>query len=246
MEENKMGLFDKIKDIFSEEVEDEPVKKEMVQVEIGAPKEDVAISENELLRKEEKIKTKIYFDDEDFDTLEKPKEQPRVYGFKEAKKEEPKIFRPSPIISPVYGVLDKNYHKEDIRNKPKTSETVLRNNVQTTIDEIRKKAFGTLEDDIENDLFQLPESQEIKKEAEEDLFDDLDFNLDGALDEPKHEKKEFELDYLVNINKSESLLDELKDESKDLEELTKLVDEDKLDKDDLFNLIDSMYDKEEN
>jgi hypothetical protein len=45
-------------------------------------------------------------------------------------------------------------------------------------------------------------SKKIKKEAEKDLFDDLDFNLDGALDEPKHEKKEFELDYLININKS--------------------------------------------
>lgn len=32
--------------------------------------------------------------------------------------EEPKkVFKPSPIISPVYGVLDKNYHKEDIVTK---------------------------------------------------------------------------------------------------------------------------------
>ena len=31
--------------------------------------------------------------------------------------EEKKSFKPSLIISPVYGVLDKNYHKEDITSK---------------------------------------------------------------------------------------------------------------------------------
>jgi hypothetical protein len=243
MEENKMGLLNKIKDIFSEEIDEEPVKKEMTQVEIGVPKEEVAISENELLKTEEKVKPKIYFDDEDFDTLEKPKEPIKPYGFKDTKKEEKKVFRASPIISPVYGILDKNYHKEDIRNKPKAEEAITRVNAQNTIDEVRRKAFGTLEDDIETDLFKMPEFKEEKKEAEKDLFDELDFNLDGVLDEPKHEKKELELDYVININKTESLLEDLKDEEEDL---TKLLEEDKLDKDDLFNLIDSMYEKEDN
>ena len=33
--------------------------------------------------------------------------------------EDRKVFRPSPIISPVYGVLDKNYRKEEIVDKNK-------------------------------------------------------------------------------------------------------------------------------
>jgi hypothetical protein len=41
------------------------------------------------------------------------------------------VFRASPIISPVYGILDKNYHKEDIRNKPKAEEAITRVNAQT-------------------------------------------------------------------------------------------------------------------
>ena len=35
-------------------------------------------------------------------------------------KSEEKKFKPTPIISPVYGILDKNYHKEDIVNKKNT------------------------------------------------------------------------------------------------------------------------------
>jgi hypothetical protein len=74
MEENKMGLLNKIKDIFSEEIDEEPVKKEMTQVEIGVPKEEVAISENELLKTEEKVKPKIYLMTKTLILLEKPKE----------------------------------------------------------------------------------------------------------------------------------------------------------------------------
>ncbi len=240
-----MGLLDKLKDIFSEPVEeDEPVRKEVSQIEIGIPKEEINISENETLRQEEKVKQKIYFDDEDFDTLERPKEKPRTYGFKENKKEEIKIFKPSPIISPVYGVLDKNYHKEDIRNKNKDNDQVSRSSMRVTVDDVRKKAFGTLEDEIENDLFKAEPFIMEEKEPiiETDLFDDLDFNMDGVLDEPKHEKKEPELDYVINIKKDTPLFDDLKE---DAEELKELVKEANIDKDDLFDLIDSMYDKEE-
>lgn len=239
-----MGLLDKLKDIFSEPVEEEEsVRKEVSQIEIGIPKEEVNISENDMLRQDEKVKQKIYFDDEDFDTLEKPKEKPRTYGFKENKKEEIKIFKASPIISPVYGVLDKNYHKEDIRNKNKVNDIVSRSNSQVTVDDVRRKAFGTLEDEIENDLFKAEPFliEEKLPIIETDLFDDLDFNMDGVLDEPKHEKKEIELDYVINVKKDAPLFDDLKEEA---EELKELVQESNIDKDDLFDLIDSMYDKE--
>ena len=239
-----MGLLDKLKDIFSEPVEEEEsVRKEVSQIEIGIPKEEVNISENDMLRQDEKVKQKIYFDDEDFDTLEKPKEKPRTYGFKENKKEEVKIFKASPIISPVYGVLDKNYHKEDIRSKNKLNDRVTRSNSHVTVDDVRRKAFGTLEDEIENDLFKAEPFliEEKLPIIETDLFDDLDFDMDGVLDEPKHEKKDIELDYVINVKKDAPLFDDLKEEA---EELKELVQESNIDKDDLFDLIDSMYDKE--
>lgn len=70
-------------------------------------------------------------------------------------KEERKNFTPSPIISPVYGVLNENYKKEDIVTKKEKSEysgtTIL------DLDSVRKKAYGTLEDEIELSLTQTNE-----------------------------------------------------------------------------------------
>lgn len=256
----KSGFFDKFKDLFTDElvVEQSPIKKEMIQVEISTPKEIVddtpLISENELLSKRENLKTPVIFDDKDFITLEKPKEQPRpAYKMQETKKDEPKIFKASPIISPVYGILDKNYHKEDIRVKGQPNNEVHRTSSPITIDDVRLKAFGTLEDDLKNDLFSNNEFELVDDDItqdniiEQDLFDELDFNLDGILDEePRHEKKEFELDYVVNIPKDEDMeeIDENKSLFGDLEEDMPEEEEDTTDNNDLFDLIDSMYDKE--
>lgn len=201
-----MKFMDKIRDMFTEEVEDnEPeIKSEVIQVEIPAPKKEEIKPEI----KEEKIVEKqqpIFFDDNDFASLEKPKVQKQEKVSKifekpkkqpEVKKEEKKIFKPTPIISPVYGILDKNYHKEDIKQKNNFHDLTYHNNKDVSIDDIRKKAFGTLEDDLEITLFGDTNVEEPVTE-EIDMFDEL---LDDKSDE--------------------------KDES------------------DLFNLIDSMYEKE--
>ena len=65
-------------------------------------------------------------------------------------KEEKKMFKPTPIISPVYGILDKNYHKEDIVNRAEVKDTPSKEN---PIDVVRDKAYGSLEDELENTLF---------------------------------------------------------------------------------------------
>ena len=69
-------------------------------------------------------------------------------------------FQPSPVISPVYGVLDKNYKKEDI--------VLIKQEEKKSIDveAVRKKAFGTLEDDIEK-LKPAPAKEKIVEEKEE-------------------------------------------------------------------------------
>ena len=115
---------------------------------------------------------------------------------KKEEKVEKKVFKPTPIISPVYGILDKNYHKEDIKQKNNSKESAYSNNKEVSIDDIRKKAFGTLEDDLEVTLFG-EQKEQINDTEEIDMFDEL-------MEEKPEEK----------------------DES------------------DLFNLIDSMYEKE--
>ena len=184
-----MGLMDKIRDIFTEEVEEEveePIKKEVIQVEIPAPlsKEDNVEEVKSEPKKEEKS-APIFFDDNDFASLEPPKKvqkvskpslisKPKV----EPKKEEKKIFKPTPIISPVYGVLDKNYHKEDIKTKNSSSVTAYYNHKDVSIDDIRKKAYGTLEDELEITLFGEPESIEVETSSPKDDFDMFDELLD--------------------------------------------------------------------
>jgi hypothetical protein len=213
-----MGLMNKLRDMFTEEVdevEEEPIKKEVIQVEIPAPqqKEEEAVEAPKPPKKEEKVQQPIFFDDNDFANLEQPKkvEKSSLYLKKHTsydkpkkveEKQEKKVFKPTPIISPVYGVLDKNYHKEDIKQKNNYSSSAYYNHKEVNIDDIRKKAYGTLEDDLEVTLFGEPEKVDVEPVQDLDMFDEL-------------------------LENSNSKVNETVDDS------------------DLFNLIDSMYEKED-
>ena len=48
--------------------------------------------------------------------------KPTINGYHGKKEETKRIFKPTPIISPVYGVLDKNYKKDEITSKKKSYE----------------------------------------------------------------------------------------------------------------------------
>lgn len=236
-----MGFLDKMKNLFTEEVE-EPIKKEVIQVEIPAPvseKKVDAVAESEVLVKEEKPQTPVFFDDDDFANLERKEEKksPRLEEKYKNKTEEKKIFKPTPIISPVYGVLDKNYHKEDITPKKKQTTTTYYERSSVTIDDVRKKAFGTLEDELETiipgDNYEIVEERVeiVETNNSNDIFEDLmDPNYEprfAARDMGEAEESVEEKDMFEEINQ-------------DLE-----TSDDKLTESDLFNLIDSMYDKKE-
>ena len=76
---------------------------------------------------------------------ERKKEQPRDYSkFLQQKKEEKKkIFTPSPVISPVYGVLNQNYTKDDVIIKTDTGVK------GPSLEEVRKKAYE-IKKEVEN------------------------------------------------------------------------------------------------
>lgn len=108
--------------------------------------------------------------------------KPRLSRKESLKKEiveekQKKTFKPSPVISPVYGVLDKNYKKEDIitvqEERPKKVYDV---------DAIRRKAFGTLEEDIERS-FETPK---------EDFFADSNPNIDDLVNNSVEEQTNYE------------------------------------------------------
>lgn len=82
-----------------------------------------------------------------------------------AKKEEPKPkkFKPTPVISPVYGVLDKNYTKDEVKVQDETAYEIQRPSRKIDFETVRNKAFGTLSDDIRNNLCENCELyQEVK------------------------------------------------------------------------------------
>ncbi len=275
-----MKLVDKIKNMFTEEVEEEKpvIKKEVMHVEINAPKVDEKIEKTSIEEEIEEIArpvkeekpAPIFFDDTDFDALEKPKiEKPRheeekssfkdVYKTKkQVEEQKPKTFKPSPIISPVYGILDKNYKVDDIEPKKVIPTTVYYEDHEPTIDEVRKKAYGTLEDDIETTLFGKSEPAPLHEEKEE-LLDDL--LKDDETDTQSDDSLNFD-DFEVENEKDETHYDEVLKDDLDYDKESKLdddfdlsddimnsYDDDEQTKDenisdsDLFDLIDSMYEK---
>ena len=99
------------------------------------------------------------------------------YGTYE-KKEEKTYFRPSPIISPIYGILDKNYKKEDVKEKRDIRISYGRNNA--SVDDIRNKAYGE-KNEVEEPIVE----EETKFEVEEEKGDTLVDLSDRAKPEVK-------------------------------------------------------------
>ncbi len=281
-----MGLMDKFKNLFTEEIEEEiieeePIKKEVIQVEIPSPARrsvDEEVETPEVKIEEEKPKQEEYkfpfFDDDDFSALENEKpvrETKKKSSYrkessykKEAKevyspvKEEKKVFKPTPIISPVYGILDKNYQKEDIRTKDSKPRTYY-NPKEATVDEIRNKAYGTLEDDIETTLFGHnralfdDEPEETVKntnmveeniQTDENVMDIIDtgsevMGADIMGEKPRHVSEDSELE-ITDLLEEEMAKDEAIEESavEEKEEAPR-----KISDTELFDMIDSMYQK---
>ena len=74
-------------------------------------------------------------------------EREKIYSHS-SEVEHKKPFTLSPIISPVYGILNENYTKEDIISKQE--KTFTRSSFdKPNLDDVRKKAYGTIEDDID-------------------------------------------------------------------------------------------------
>lgn len=260
-----------------------------------------------------------------------------------------KKFTPSPVISPVYGILDKNYTKDDIvdrvgglkrEKKVKTKdelpkeveevkaeivkaevkeedipilkeEIVHEEPIKVDLDSVRKKAFGSIDNLLEEALEEVnhsngeakkeveaepvevedvtpivvePEKEEVEEtshvvetpEVEEPILDKVeekeeevvsdegDKMIEDLLDEEakkeekdvsdlilkdidEEEEKREERKELDDMEKTSTLkiLDDIEKELNDVEPVAKKENLDNTLESDLFNLIDSMYEKGE-
>ena len=100
------------------------------------------------------------------------------YGTYE-KKEDKAYFKPSPIISPIYGILDKNYKKEDVVSKKDIRITSNYSRSNVNVDDIRNKAFGRRRLDNDSDI------EEDNTFEVDDTDDNLLVDLTDEKDKPE-------------------------------------------------------------
>ncbi len=258
-EENERELFKAENTFKFPEFDEEEFKSSYKPLIEKEKKEEPAITPKETTTRVKPISF-------DYDKKLKQSRKENVKSEATTETTQKKTFRPSPVISPVYGVLDKNYKKEDIitvkEEKPKKVFDV---------DAIRKKAFGTLEDDIERS-FEEPKEEfyNTKEKGVDDLLSeasdekiDLSYENRSNTRETRNEKRtrirkeEEELETVPSENpkykrsieeEDKNLYNEVEEDLQVLDEPTK-SEEQKFEEDtlenDLFDLIDSMYDNRE-
>lgn len=263
-----MGLLKKLKNIFyDEEVIEVPVqnkeeskpkieevvlpKRDMnIETKREEPKKETSFSERELFKSETTFNFPIFDDEEEI----KPKSRSSILdiedkgykgtsAYKETSKNEPKVFRPSPVISPIYGVLDKNYRKEEIIEKKDYHSPSPK---EINYDYVRHKAYGTLEDELENTLTRMQKNNE---DIEEEIVEKVE-QMQNSADDIENLLTKIEKNANVSIGELEEAqklkedLEEEKEEPKS-REVKRKIDYDTTLEHDLFNLIDSMYEDKE-
>jgi len=167
-----------------------------------------------------------------------------LYEGKEEKKDKP-IFRPTPIISPIYGVLDKNYKKEEIvTKKPIVLSSASAKKVD--LDTVREKAYGDLASDIKASMQE--ESIEKEKKEENSLYDlNVDSPAVGRVTMGDAEEYFNDLGLEYNVDYKDTSLEKATGRRMDKRSIIKddNDDEESSLENNLFDLIESMYEQKE-
>ena len=220
------------------------------------------VSEREIFKSEKTFNFPA-FDEEEFDSYvpkkrtvnvleherqkqEKKKEYKPDYrnDYKRVEKvEEPKEvkkFKPSPIISPVYGILDKNYTPDEI-----TTRVDITPSRSLDVDTVRKKAFGNSNESVIEKIDVKDEEILVDRDLEEKL--EKARTIDELLKDSSDEVIEINRDIDEEIEESFPEIDHLEEieSTKEVPEKKEVSLEDDTLENDLFDLIDSMYENRE-
>mgnify|MGYP003309718670 CR=1 FL=1 len=167
----------------------------------------------------------------------------------------------------IYGILDKNYKKEDVVTKKEVRLTSSYAKENLSLDDVRKKAYGSLSDDIAKELEEEKKNTTFevdKKDDSENLLVDLsndeekpavkEVTMGDALEYFEDLGLEYNVDY-VDASKEKAtgrrsdnyedvpqITQEIPVVEEKKEEVTEVNKDVNIDSDDnLFDLIDSMY-----
>ena len=251
----------------------EKIEKEEKQIKL----EENTIEKVEVKEEENKFKFPFVFDDADFEPqtrfnepvvkkVKEEKKEKNLYNHtKNSKQKEVKKFKPTPIISPVYGILDKNYKKEEVKAKPESTYKITRASKKVDFESVRMKAFGSLTDEIDDNL--AKEEEKIEVIDSNNLLYEITNDKDTTIGNAEDNYYDFGVNYEVpkNIDLSNNQIDndikiidhndeevkaekiEVKDEP--ISKISNTVVEDASKEndleltEDLFSLIDAMYDE---
>lgn len=146
---------------------------------------------------------------------------------------EKKIFKPSPIISPIYGILDKNYRKEEVVTK---RETRIITSSKPDLDSVRNKAFK----DVQDKKTAPQKKDDTEKKKVYDVNNDKPHVNKVTLADAEEYYNDLGLAYNVDYSDASRNTESRSNKySRDKRKDKKDVD------DNLFDLIDSMYSKED-
>ena len=250
--------------------EEKVIEKKEEKVEQTKPVEEKTqpVSERELFKTDSKFPF-FDFDEEEFASQNPPASKPQtqqpavpkrqnVFDYERRKKiekrtdygrferteitetTERKKFKPSPIISPVYGILDRNYVKSDIMQRSDLDKV--------DIQAVRNKAFGEKKEvpkvepktvfyeETETVTLSEPEEKQKKVKTIDELLEDtadLVVDIDRDLDT---EMEDIVLPKEISKTSVKEQSDVKESKSSNVEDTLE---------NDLFDLIDSMYDNKE-
>lgn len=200
--------------------------------------------------------------------MEYGKEKDKVvetHGLYEGKSPK-KAFTPTPIISPIYGILDKNYKKDDVVTKKEIRLSSAPKKID--LDSVREKAYGDLTSDISQSMEEVNhkpyEEDIVDLSDDENLLYDLNANESPAVQKVTvGDAEEYfnELGLEYNIDYKDTAVEQNKvpkekkrrstivEEDEHLAEKNVVEDESTTEEDaiesNLFDLIESMYDEKE-
>ena len=186
-------------------------------------------------------------------------------------KDDKAYFKPSPIISPIYGILDKNYKKEDVVQKKDIRITTNYTRSNVNVDDVRNKAYGVhvepaKEDVVEaepveeenllvdlSDEKEKPEVKEITVGDAMEYFQDLglEYNVDyvDASNKNAPKKKNDDLEKEIEDNLSEEeVVEEKKEKVEELapshedKKVVEVVNESKDDNEATLSDDDNLFD----
>lgn len=240
--EVKSSVSDIVKKI---DIEKTIPKNIELKKEVEEEKETI-IKEEKPIMKREMRRTPVIFDEEDFvdsnrneirrePIIKEEVKKPLYGGYKDEKVKEK--FKPSPIISPVYGFVGVSPVLEHSRIEDPSERHIFIQNKkeEISLDAVRQKAFGdNFIDEEDDDLGLL---YEMKKEESapaiskitlgdaEEYFEDLglEYNVDYKDESRKKEEAKKEVKKSTRSTKNKELSDKINDQiMKELESTREL------------------------